>query len=249
VAPWQRNLTKLGIALRFRPVDFALYQQRLRSFDYDIITLAFQGTHNPGAEYADLFGSVAAKTPDSLKVAFKTAGGRTVYDGAGIDPDIVVEGTPMSKIAASLLNKNHVFNYATLYRAKNPTIASAKDFKLTDKEYQDFVTYLANKEYNYTTKSEELLKELETTSQDEKYYTAIAAELDKLKQSVKSDKNNDLNKHKEEIKKILEDEIVSRYYYSTGRILVSFNYDEDIKAALKVLNDAGSYKKILTAQK
>jgi len=65
VAPWQRNLKKLGISLRFRPVDFALYQQRLRSFDYDIITLAFQGTHNPGAEYADLFGSAAAKTPDS----------------------------------------------------------------------------------------------------------------------------------------------------------------------------------------
>ncbi len=65
VAPWQRNLAKLGIQLRFRPVDFALYQQRLRSFDYDVITLAFQGTHNPGAEYADLFGSEAARTPDS----------------------------------------------------------------------------------------------------------------------------------------------------------------------------------------
>ena len=65
VAPWERNLNKLGIRLRFRPVDFALYQQRLREFDFDIITLAFQGTHNPGAEYADLFGSAAAATPDS----------------------------------------------------------------------------------------------------------------------------------------------------------------------------------------
>ena len=65
VAPWIRNLQKLGVTLRFRPVDFALYQQRLRSFDFDIISLAFQGTHNPGSEYADIFGSEAAKTPDS----------------------------------------------------------------------------------------------------------------------------------------------------------------------------------------
>lgn len=65
VSPWMRNLEKLGVRLRFRPVDFALYQQRLRSFDFDIVSLAFGGTHNPGAEYADLFGSEAAKTPDS----------------------------------------------------------------------------------------------------------------------------------------------------------------------------------------
>lgn len=65
VSPWIRNLQKLGVTLRFRPVDFALYQQRLRTFDYDIISLNFQGTHNPGSEYADIFGSEAAKTPDS----------------------------------------------------------------------------------------------------------------------------------------------------------------------------------------
>ncbi|MEY4980382.1 MAG: hypothetical protein RLZZ352_2652 [Pseudomonadota bacterium] len=65
VTPWARNLEKLGIELKFRPVDFALYQQRLRTFDFDIISLAFGGTHNPGAEYADLFGSEAARTEDS----------------------------------------------------------------------------------------------------------------------------------------------------------------------------------------
>lgn len=65
VAPWTRNLDKLGITLRFRPVDFALYQQRLRTFDFDVISLAYGGTHTPGAEYADLFGSEAARTPDS----------------------------------------------------------------------------------------------------------------------------------------------------------------------------------------
>ncbi len=65
VAPWIRNLEKLGVQLRFRPVDFALYQQRLRTFDFDIISLAYGGTSTPGAEYADLFGSQAAATEDS----------------------------------------------------------------------------------------------------------------------------------------------------------------------------------------
>lgn len=191
----------------------------------------------------------AAKTPDSLKVAFKTANGRVVYDGAGIDPDLEVEGKPISKIALSLLTKNHIFNYATLYRAKHPTIAAAKDFKLTDAEYQEFVAYLSGKDYDYATKSEDLLKELESTTKDEKYYDAIAAELTKLKESVKHDKNNDLTKHKNEIKKVLEDEIVSRYYYSTGRIQVSFNNDEDITTALQVLNNPTQYKQILAGQK
>ena len=65
VAPWIRNLDKLGITLQFRPVDFALYQQRLQKFDFDITSMAFGGTHNPGQEYADLFGSKAAATEDS----------------------------------------------------------------------------------------------------------------------------------------------------------------------------------------
>jgi microcin C transport system substrate-binding protein len=65
VTPWMRNLEKLGIGLRFRPVDFALYQQRLQKFDFDITSMAFGGTHNPGQEYADLFGSKAADTEDS----------------------------------------------------------------------------------------------------------------------------------------------------------------------------------------
>ena len=69
VMPWLRNLEKLGIRLVFRPVDFALYQQRLRKFDFDITTIAYQGSSNPGQEYADLFGSRAADTPDSGNLA------------------------------------------------------------------------------------------------------------------------------------------------------------------------------------
>lgn len=69
VTPWARNLARLGIDLKFRPVDFALYQQRLRNFNFDITSLAYGGTHNPGPEYADLFGSKVADTEDSGNMA------------------------------------------------------------------------------------------------------------------------------------------------------------------------------------
>ncbi|MES2978865.1 MAG: extracellular solute-binding protein [Pseudomonadota bacterium] len=69
VTPWARNLEKLGIQLNYRAVDFALYQQRLNRFEFDIISLAYGGTHNPGQEYADLFGSKAAVTEDSGNMA------------------------------------------------------------------------------------------------------------------------------------------------------------------------------------
>ena len=69
VTPWMRNLEKLGVTLRFRPVDFALYQQRLQKFDFDVTTIAYAGTANPGQEYADLFGSQAADTEDSGNLA------------------------------------------------------------------------------------------------------------------------------------------------------------------------------------
>jgi len=69
VTSWARNLDKLGVTLKFRPVDFALYQQRLRNFDFDVVSIAFQGSDNPGAEYADLFGSTAARTEDSGNLA------------------------------------------------------------------------------------------------------------------------------------------------------------------------------------
>lgn len=69
VTPWMRNLDKLGIRLVFRPVDFALYQQRLQTFDFDITSIAYQGTPNPGQEYADLFGSQAADSEDSGNLA------------------------------------------------------------------------------------------------------------------------------------------------------------------------------------
>lgn len=192
----------------------------------------------------DSTGSVV-KIPDSLKVPFKTVSGRTVYDGGGIDPDIALEPLKYSKISVALLQKNHIFNWATIYHARHPQIAAAKDFHLTDAEYDDFVAYLTDKEYDYKTRSEELLEDFEKVTQEEKYYDGIKPDFEKLKASVMHDKNKDLIKFKDEIRSLLEEEIISRYYYRSGKIECSFDHDPELKEAVNVLLDEGKYTALL----
>lgn len=192
----------------------------------------------------DSTGSVV-KIPDSLKTAFKTVSGRTVYDGGGIDPDITTEPAKLSKISIALLQKNHIFNWATKYRTKHATIADARTFHLTDAEYNEFVAYLGDKEYDYTTKSEELLKDFEKIAEDEKYLEGIKTDFDKLKSSVMHDKKQDLMKHREEIQSLIEEEIIGRYYYRSGRIEGGFEHDPELQEAVKVLSAPDKYQALL----
>lgn len=192
----------------------------------------------------DSTGSVV-KIPDSLKTAFKTVNGRLVYDGGGIDPDVTTEPARLNKISIALLTKNHVFNWATIYHTKHPTIADARTFKLTDAEYEEFMSYLTNKEYDYTTKSEELLTDFEKIAQEEKYYDGIKPDFEKLKASIMHDKKQDLIKHKTEIKSLVEEEIIGRYYYRTGRIEGGFEHDVELQEAVKVLSAPDKYSALL----
>lgn len=189
-------------------------------------------------------GSVG-RMPDSLKTAFKTSNGRVVYDGGGIDPDVTVEPDKISKIATSLLTKNLIFNYATIYAAKHDKIASPTLFHLTESEYQDFINYLKDKDYDYKTESENLLDDIEKSAEEEKYLEAIKTDLDNLRKDMKHDKTQDITKHKSEIKELLEEEIIGRYYYTSGRIKASFGYDNDVQKALEVLNSKAKYDSLL----
>ncbi len=190
-------------------------------------------------------GSVE-KVADSLIYAFKTKNGRVVYDGGGVAPDIAVETQKYSNILGSLVSKNLIFDFATKYRLAHETIAPAKEFKLTDAEYDEFVAFLSGKDYDYTTKTEKKLEELKKSAADEKAMEDINAEVEALKTKIKHSKSADLVKYKPEIKQFLEEEITSRYYFQTGRLEASLKDDQEIKEALAVLNDADRYKKILT---
>jgi carboxyl-terminal processing protease len=189
-------------------------------------------------------GSVG-KVPDSLKVVFKTRSGRVVYDGGGVDPDIVINLGFLPPIAVSLISKGLIFDYATEYYYNHETIASSKDFKLTDAEYNDFVTWLNDKDYDYTTRVEYSIDELIKQAKKEKYYEDIDQQIQSLKTKVMHNKNTDLQKFKADINQILEEEISSRYYLRKGVIETSFSADESIKAAIEVLKDSDRYHQIL----
>ncbi|MDX2305805.1 MAG: S41 family peptidase [Microscillaceae bacterium] len=189
------------------------------------------------------------KIADSLKTAFRTKNGRTVYDGAGVDPDLFVEPNTLSSITRSLLNKSLIFDYASVYFHKHEKIAPAKEFKLSDAEYQAFVQWLQGKEYDYTTQVEESILQVEQKAKEEKYYNNIKSQLDALKVKVSHNKDSDLQNFKDEIKAQLEEEIVSRYYYERGKTEVSFNHDPELKAAIELLQDTNRYNKILKGLK
>ncbi len=189
-------------------------------------------------------GSVA-KIPDSLKVAFKTKNNRIVYDGGGIEPDIYQDPYEYSNISVSLIIKYLIFDYATKYRSIHNTISGAKEFKVTDEIYTDFISFISNKEYDYLTKSEESLKELKLNAEKEKYYEDIKSEYLALESKMVHNKKEDLEKFKDEIKELLKQEIVSRYYFQKGRQEAYLSFDQELKKALEILKDSSTYNGLL----
>ncbi|HET6244721.1 MAG: S41 family peptidase [Bacteroidetes bacterium] len=185
---------------------------------------------------------------DSLIKPFKTKNGRIVYDAKGIAPDIETEEKKYANVTASIMSESLVFDYATIYRNKNQTIPSASKFKLSDEEYDTFVKFLDDKTYEYSTQTEKIVEQLKITAEKEKYFDAFATEYENLKNKVNKNKKEDLYTFKDEIKELLENEIVSRYYYQKGRIEASIKYDIEIQKALEVLKNK-TYVSILDGTK
>ncbi len=187
------------------------------------------------------------KVPDSLITAFKTVkNGRIVYDGAGIAPDIAVEPEHYANISASLVQKACIFDYATNYHLKHQSIPSPLQFKLSDEDYNDFMAFIKDREYDYTTKSEKLLEDLKKATEDDKKYDNLKAEFEALKGKVAHNKTEDLLKNKEEISALIEEEIASRYSYQRGRCEASLKTDKELTEAVKLLNDQKRYTDMLT---
>lgn len=188
---------------------------------------------------------VAEEVPDSLLKTFETRNGRKVIDGRGIDPDIIMEETDFPHILISLLTENLFFKYASKYYNEHSEIAAAKDFHLTNEEYQDFINYLDGKNYSYTTDTEKELNKLVKIAKKEKYWDMAEMQFNQLDTVLKSKKNQDLMIFKDQIEEILENEIVSRYYYQKGRIESSLASDPAVKKATEVLNTPSEYDAIL----
>lgn len=189
-------------------------------------------------------GSVG-KVPDSLMKKFTTKNGRTVYDGGGVLPDIVLEPVTYSQIARALTAKNMIFNFATKYKREHPTIPSVKEFRITDELFNEFNTYISDKDYEYSTQSEDVIKKFKETAEKEKYFKQVEQEYEALKSKLSHNKNEDLVTFKEEIKELLKEEIVSRYYYQKGRVESLLDRDPDVKEALSILADKSKYASLL----
>jgi carboxyl-terminal processing protease len=192
-------------------------------------------------------GSVGS-IPDSTKQSYKTTMGRTVYDGGGIDPDILTVAVEATALTQVLFEKGFVFDYSTQYVSKNPASVDPATFSLSDEGYLQFVNWMKDKNYTYKSYLEYELEQLVLEAKKEKYYTDVKPQLDQVQARIAESKKNELMFNKEQIKILLEEEIVSRFHLERGSIEAGFKYDTDVKKAVDVLHDTKQYKKILNIQ-
>lgn len=188
------------------------------------------------------------KVADSLIHEFKTKSGRSVYDGSGIYPDVVVKQEPVANITRALVSKMLIFNYANTYRNTHNQLASPDNFNISDADYSEFIKYLSGKDYSYSTQTERLLNDLKTVADHEKQLGEIKNEYDALKAKLAISKKNDLTQHQAEIKQILESELITRYYFEKGRIEDSFKSDKELAAAAQVIQNKPELASILKGE-
>lgn len=184
------------------------------------------------------------KIADSLKAEFKTKNGRTVYDGGGLDPDIKVENRYLGTITTELMDSGLIFEYASKYCAEHSEPDDLTGFKLSDREYDAFVTWLKSQHFSYTTALEKTTRELEDKAKKERMYPDLEIYLDGLKSKIEENKSSDYFRFKTEIRGILEEQIAFHFDLEPGRSKVSLPRDPDIAEAKKVLSDSAAYHKI-----
>lgn len=176
--------------------------------------------------------------------AFKTRKGRTVYDGGGILPDVVLDESKQSTIADALQRNDAIFNYATAYYYKHPDMG-AKIPTVTDADFEDFKQYLKKENFEFDTETEKALKLMHDTAVKEKIDASIANEYNQLLAALQKSEEKELNKHKEEIKKLLQDELIKRYQYKEGLYKYYTVNNAEIKKATALLGNTAEYNKIL----
>ena len=189
-------------------------------------------------------GSIA-RTPDSLTNVFHTAAGREVRDGGGIRPDIEVKAEKTPNILYYLANDDMIFDFATQYCILHPAIGPVSEFKLTDEDYADFKALLKRRNFTYDRQSEALLKKLKDMAEFEGYMESASEEFAALENKLKHNLDLELDRFAKDIKPLLAEEIVKRYYYEKGAVQETLKDDADLKKALEVLQNQEEYKKIL----
>ena len=190
-------------------------------------------------------GSIA-RTPDSLTNVYRTAAGREVRDGGGIRPDIEVKMDKTPNILFYLVNDDMIFDYATQYVIKHPSIAKVEDFQVTDADYADFKAMLKKRNFTYDRQSEEVLKKLKEFAEFEGYMENAKDEFAALEKKLQHNLDLELDRFAKDIKPLIADEIVKRYYFERGAVQEGLKDDPDLKKAIEVLQQPEEYRKVLT---
>ena len=192
-------------------------------------------------------GSVGT-IPDSLITEYQTRNGRLVYDGGGIQPDFEVIPEILSEITLQLYTQNMFFDFATMYRVENDELADPINFKLSDNEYKSFEAFVESKDFEFKTSSEQAFEKLVKTAKREKYYEVASEEFSSLEEKLSHNTLKDLETFGTEIRQILGEEIVNRYYYQQGRILAQIQDDPQLDKAKEVLSEPGVLKEVLAGK-
>lgn len=193
-------------------------------------------------------GSVGT-VPDSLTKVFYTAGGREVRDGGGIKPDIVMQPDSLPALVYDVAASDVALEYVCNYVAAHPEIAPAGEFVLSDKDYEDFVNLVAKSDFTYKRRTEEVLKLLKKAAQFEGCYDEAKEEFEALEQKMSGNVTADLMRFKKDISEILENDIVSRYYFQKGAIKQQLRDDKFVEKALEVFSDGDYYHSILSVSR
>lgn len=191
----------------------------------------------------------AARIPDSLTNVFYTAAGREVRDGGGITPDIEPKGEKLTTLLFNLIQDMAIFDYATEYKLSHATIAPAETFELSNEDYNRFKEYLKASGFSYDKESYKALKKLKKTLEMEGYAEATKTEVEKMEKTLQHNLDHDLNYFAKDVKRLISDEIIKRYYSQKGGIIFSLRDDTDIAESFKLLNDIERYRNILGAKK
>ncbi|MCZ8354263.1 MAG: S41 family peptidase [Cyclobacteriaceae bacterium] len=189
-------------------------------------------------------GSVAS-IPDSLKRPFKTSKGRTVYDGGGIDPDVVVKNKEIHPVVQTLYINGHLFDFATQYAYSHAVPSSPAAFSLSDADYNQFVQWMKGKTYRYETEADRALQELKEQAKQEQNLATLKPEIDKIESVLAEKKKNDLMVYKQEIKQFIESEILTHYFAEKGNVEAGFKYDNELSESIQLLKNPTKCKQIL----
>ena len=185
-------------------------------------------------------GSVGT-IPDSLISEYQTNNGRKVYDGGGIQPDFAIDAQTLSQVTIALVTQSMIFDYATVFSSRYDSIPGIAGFTITDRIYDDFRDFVASRDFTYNTKSEESLTKLMEIAKREKYYDLADEEFAALEKKLAHDNDKDFRNFSEEIKQLLKEEIVVRYYYQRGRMQAILEQDTAIDKAVEVFTQPNLY--------